>query len=686
MKKHKKISGKIMRAILLVNLISLLLVGGIVGLLLNQNVGGASRDAAEVQIEAHISEFEQDFSDIESAVSVVVNNIVADVDVDEALGNKQYLQNYKKELTNRLGTLGENSELSRSIYVYFNVAMFDQEVDIWMLEQEDGSFALQDSFGMAYYDDYNAWYSEPVDNGATMWTFPYESSAGGLITSYVTSIIIDGKIVGLVGMDLYLDDIEAELNETVLFDSGYLYIMHPDGRTIIHQRMDFGANILDVDDGNLKFLLDEMNASLNGFVKYERDDGSNVIAAFGHLNNGWIVASSIPEKEVLSIVFFITYILIGIILASGLIAVVVSIVMGRSITKPINAIVEATEKIKDGDFTTVVSVKSNDETMLLANGLNEMTVSVKDLITEAKHASKDMLDAASNLAAMSEETNATVDQVAVTVQEISKGTQETANDAETGAEVAADISTQFVNLMENSNAMKENAELAIDMNKVGLKALSSLKEKSDQSNESNGRVKDAIDNLDQKANDITDIIQAITSIAEQTNLLALNASIEAARAGEAGRGFAVVADEIRKLAESSSEAADEIRSIIGDIQHVSQDTVLVMNEVRDMNEQQNEALADVNVSFEKIFDSVESISGQIETVASELESLDISKNNLVGAVNNISAISEETAASTEEVERSMDEQTRAVEQVASSAERLNELSSELNRKIEFFKV
>ncbi len=580
--------------------------------------------------------------------------------------------------------MGENSDLSRSIYVYFNVAMFDQEVDVWMLEQDDGSFALQDSFGMAYYDDYNAWYSEPIDNGETMWTFPYESSAGGLITSYITPIVIDGKTIGLVGMDLYLDDVEAELNETVLFDSGYLYIMHSDGRIIIHPRVEFGKNLLE--QGDYQFLLDEMNANQKGFVKYERDDGLNVIAGFGHLNNGWIVASSIPEKEVLSIVFFITYILIGIILASGIIAVIVSIVMGRSITKPIKAIVEATEKIKDGDFTTVVSVKSNDETMLLANGLNEMTISVKELITEAKHASKDMLDAASNLAAMSEETNATVDQVAVTVQEISKGTQETANDAETGAEVAADISTQFVNLMENSNAMKENAELAIDMNKVGLKALSSLKEKSDQSNESNGRVKDAIDNLDQKANDITDIIQAITSIAEQTNLLALNASIEAARAGEAGRGFAVVADEIRKLAESSSEAADEIRSIIGDIQHVSQDTVLVMNEVRDMNEQQNEALADVNVSFEKIFDSVEGISGQIETVATELDSLDVSKNNLVSAVNNISAISEETAAATEQVERSMDEQTKAVEQVASSAERLNELSSELNRKIEFFKV
>jgi len=683
--KTKNISRKIMRSILLVNIISLIAVGGIIGLQINKNVGGESRKAAETQIEASVHEFEQSFSDIESAVSVIVSEIKAEVDVNKALSDKRYLQDYKKELTKRLGTVGENTDLTKSIYVYFNTKMFDQEVDIWMLEQVDGSYALQKSFGEEYYEANDIpWYSDPVDNKKTSWTFPYESSAGGLITSYVTPIIVDGQSIGLVGMDLYLDDVEEMLVQTVLFETGYLYLMHPDGRTMIHPRIEFGKNILDV--GDFQFLLDEMKASDTGFEKYERDDGFNVIAAYGHLRNGWVVASSIPEKEVLKIVTEILLIMVIVVIVSAIIAVMVSMLMGRSITKPIKAIVEAIEKIKDGDFTTVVNVKSNDETLLLANGLNDMTTSVQDLIAETKRVSNDMVDAASNLAAMSEEANATVDQVALTVQEITHGTQETANDAETGTTIAGDIRRQFTILMDNSNAMKDNAELAIEMNKTGLNALSSLKGKSDQSNESNGRVKTAVDKLDQKAIAITDIIGTITSISEQTNLLALNASIEAARAGEAGRGFAVVADEIRKLAESSSEAADEIRTIIVDIQSVSQDTVYVMNEVSEMNSQQNEALGDVNASFDKIFSSVENISVQIETVTKELSELDTSKNELINAVNNISAISEETAAATEQVEQSMDEQTKAVEQVAISAERLNELSSELNRKIEFFKV
>lgn len=694
-KKHKKISAKIMMAILLVNIISLVVIGTIVGVLVNDRVGEQSKDGAETQISESINEYEQYFSDIESAVSVIVNSVYADVDVSKAERDKAYLQDYKKELVERLITLGENADLSRSIYVYFDAEQFGQEVDVWVLKQEDGSYELQDSFGYDYYLDYNTWYTEPVINGETMWTFPYVSSAGGLITSYVTPIVVNGDPIGMVGMDLYLDDVEKLLSETTLFGSGYLYLMHPDGRTIIHPRLpwedsdgdgspDTPKNMLEV--GDYQFLLDEMNANDSGFISYKRDDGQSVIAAYGHLNNGWIVGSSIPEREVIGIVYFLIGAVALVLVVFVIVAVIISLWMGRSITKPIKQIVEAIEKIKNGDFTTVVEVTSKDETMVLAEGLNDMSASVRDLILETRHVSKDMVDAASNLAAMSEETNATVDQVAVTIQEITKGTQETAGDAETGAEVAANINNQFITLMDNSTAMKENAEVAIEMNKSGLKALDSLKDKSSQANSSNERVKGAVDNLDKKANEITDIIEAITSIAEQTNLLALNASIEAARAGEAGRGFAVVADEIRKLAESSSDAAEEIRTIIVDIQGVSQDTVSVMNEVSEMNEQQNEALVDVNQAFDKIFSSVDGISTQIETVTTELDALNESKNQLVNAVNNISAISEETAAATEQVEISMDEQTKAVEQVATSAERLNELSSELNEKIGFFKV
>jgi methyl-accepting chemotaxis protein len=683
-KRRRKISGKIMFSILLVNLISLLVIAGIVVFLMDQNVGSEAKKMAENQVEVKVNEFEQDFSDIESAVSIIVNEVKAEVDVARAKRDKQYLQDYKKELVTRLKSVGENTDLTRSIYLYFNTVYFDQEVDIWMLGKDDGTFELQDSFGYDYYLDYNEWYTEPIENKRTLWTFPYESAAGGIITSYVTPVVVDGTAIALVGMDLYLDDVQETLEATTLFDTGYLYMMHPDGRVLIHPRVDFESNLND--EGDYDGLLEKMASEETGFTTYERDDGQKVVAAFSHLNNGWIIASSIPEKEVLKVVSMVITVMIIITVISLVVAVVVSVVMGKSITKPITQIVEVVEKIKDGDFTNIVEVESNDETLVLAEGINEMSLAVKGLISEAKHVASNLVDSAGNLAAMAEETNATVDQVAVTIGEITRGTQETATDAEKGAGIAGDIRHQFVILMDNSSAMRGNAEVAMTQNRTGLKALDSLREKSTEANDANAKVKDAVYNLDQKANAITDIIQTITSIAEQTNLLALNASIEAARAGEAGRGFAVVAEEIRKLAESSSEAAEEIKTIIVDIQHESKDTRNVMDEVSVMNEQQNIALVEVDEAFNKIFSSVEGISKQIETVTHELDELDVSKNSLIEAVTNISAISEETAAATEQVEHSMDEQTKAVEQVASNAERLNELSAELNEKIQVFKI
>ncbi len=574
--------------------------------------------------------------------------------------------------------------MTDSIYVYFNVEKFGREVDAWMLRDENDKFNQQASLGEAYYEDYYEWYNEPIDNQKTLWTFPYESAAGGLISSHVQPIIIDGESVGLVGMDLYLDSVQNTLEEVVLFDTGFLYLMHPDGRVMVHPEIAFGENVLD--KGDFKALLDEMNDNKTGFTSYANKNGEKIVAAYAHLDNDWIVASSIPEREVLKILNMILLILFAIAVFAVIISLVVSKIVGSGISKPILKVLNATEQIKNGDFTVRVDVKSKDETKLLSEGLNAMTESVKVLISQAREVSHEMLDSASNLASMAEETNATVDQVASTVQEISKGTQDTARDAEDGARVANDIDEKFSMLMDNSIEMKSNAQVAIEMNETGLLALKELKEKSDVSKASNDKVINAVQSLNNRASSITNIIATISSIAEQTNLLALNASIEAARAGEAGRGFAVVADEIRKLAEDSASSTDEIRDIILNIQQESQDTVKIMNEVSTISNEQNEAVENVTESFNKIFTSVEGITGQIETVTHELDGLSNNKDQIVEIVSNISAVSEETAAGTEQVSLSMDEQAKAVEEVAKSAERLNELSIELNKQIDVFKI
>jgi methyl-accepting chemotaxis protein len=394
----------------------------------------------------------------------------------------------------------------------------------------------------------------------------------------------------------------------------------------------------------------------------------------------------IPTSEVMKIVNGVLLILVVITIVTVIVALIIAIIVGKTISKPILEVVRATEIIKEGDFTVQVQSKSKDETKLLADALNAMTRNVQNLIREAKLVSKEMVDSASGLAAITEETNATVEQVASTVGEIAKGTQDTAASAEKGAVATQIIDQKFTSLMDSNQHMLKNVQEAANMNEVGMQALTLLKEKSAISNQSNEKVAEAIKSLDIRVNAITNIVDAITSIANQTNLLALNASIEAARAGEAGRGFAVVAEEIRKLAEDSGKATEEIRGIVASIQTESTETVQIVSEVGKIAKEQNGAVENMNQSFVKIYEAVENITKVIEVITHEVDELNVQKNEIVEITSAISAVSEQTAAATEEVSSSMDEQTRAIEEVAKSAEHLNELSMELNQQIEIFKI
>lgn len=684
MKKTKKISRKIGVSIIVTNLLLVAVIASVVGYLIKVNVGEEVNKYAVGQVEESTNKFQQEFIAIETAVNLLVNEVAERTDVSEALGTPGYLEQVKMDLRPLLKRIGENTDITDSIYIYYNVEMFNREVEVWLLNDGTGKYEVQAPLGIGSYSEYQEWYNEPMDNQKSIWTYPYESAAGGLITSYLAPVIKDGKTIAIVGMDLYLDSVEETLSNTVLYNSGYLYMLHPDGRILAHPDMELGESLLD--KGDYKELLAKMNSEESGISKYVNSKGQKSIAAYTKLENGWIIASNLPEREVFAVLNVIIKVILGIALLGLIFSITVASVLGRNISKPILAIVSAVEKMKDGDFTINVETTSNDETLLLANGVNEMVKSVRGLLGQTQSVSNEMLDAASNLASMAEETTATVQQVAATVNEISNGTQDTAVDAEKGAMVASSIDEQFVVLMESSNEMNVSAQSALSANRGGIEALDDLTEKSAMSKTSNENVSKAVSSLDGKASNITDIIMTISAIADQTNLLALNASIEAARAGEAGRGFAVVADEIRKLAEDSREATSQIDVIVQDILAESKETTKVMKEVNEISIEQQEAVSKVSESFKHIFGATEHIIEMVETVTGELKGLEDNKNEIVNIVNNISAVSEETAAATEEVNHSMDEQSNSVSEVAKSAERLNELSHDLNKQIEVFRI
>lgn len=186
--------------------------------------------------------------------------------------------------------------------------------------------------------------------------------------------------------------------------------------------------------------------------------------------------------------------------------------------------------------------------------------------------------------------------------------------------------------------------------------------------------------LNQSSEQVESIISTIQEVASQTNLLALNASIEASRAGEYGRGFAVVAGEIRKLAERSSKATDEIKRILTHIQEESASSVVQIEEGTQATAQTVELTHASVASFHQMNESVHDMIRIIERLSDSVKQTEQQSQGIAIEMTNISAVNQESVASVQELDRLTAAQGQASEQVNQELLRLKKLSNTLQQQ------
>ncbi|MEW8956217.1 methyl-accepting chemotaxis protein [Clostridium sp.] len=201
----------------------------------------------------------------------------------------------------------------------------------------------------------------------------------------------------------------------------------------------------------------------------------------------------------------------------------------------------------------------------------------------------------------------------------------------------------------------------------------SLKTLKETFNISNKSVKDLVGKLE-SVNIITD---SISKIASQTNLLALNAAIEAARAGEAGRGFSVVAGEVRKLAENSKAAVENITKILNEIKVDILNASSAINSGTNSLDTQGVAIYDAKNSFSEIKNCITEANTEIEECISNLSVTSNKKNSVISNIKNISNISEENHEFTEEISASIDTQNKAIKSMTSDIKNITSLINKI---------
>lgn len=533
------------------------------------------------------------------------------------------------------------------------------------------------------------WYKIATEKNVVSWTDAYiDTDTKKPIISVaipITNSFNNNEFVGVLSIDISLDALSKNTNNITIGKSGYVTILDGKKDTLTHKNKDLIGKPMPIEV--LAKAIDEKKEGTVDYTWEEAGVNQNKFASFTKIEKlNWTIMATMYMNEIQGDTSSMKTNNLIIALVSIILVIVMAILFSNSIINPLKALLDYMEKIKDGDFSVRIKVKSKDEIGQLAIGFNAMIENIGNLIKNIQIVSDEVNASSEILAATSEETSASSESVTKAVEEIAFGASEQAAEAQKGVELTAMLSDKINELQVSTTKMLSNTEEVDKVNLKGVKVVGELKEKNEQNEQSIKKIESAILELDSKTKNITNMLGTISSIAQQTNLLALNASIEAARAGEAGRGFAVVADEIRKLAEGSSDATKEINEIVNSIQSESNKTVEIMKEVKTISNQQTYAVDEVNDSFEHISSSIKDITENIKTFSHFVDEVNNDKDSIIDAINNISSVSQQTAAASEEVTASMEQQGLAIQEVSTSAEKLNDQVLKLNGEVGKFKI
>ena len=382
-------------------------------------------------------------------------------------------------------------------------------------------------------------------------------------------------------------------------------------------------------------------------------------------------------------------IVVALSIVSGLVLVIVmSVIFTLTTLGPLSQITKMMQRISagEGDLTQRLDVASRDEMGTLAMAFNDFMVSMQNIVRTIISTSDRVLATAEELSSSAQQMNASTEEVSASIQQISRGISDQATRTERTAQIMKDMSDSAQHVVAGAQQGATSSQDTSSLAQQGMELSRKAVDKTTQMTQVSTQIGTMMGKLGERSQEIGRIVEVITTIADQTNLLALNAAIEAARAGDAGRGFAVVADEVRKLAESSAKAAEQISTLIRNIQQETSQTVESVNQSTREVEEGKVVIQEVYSFLEKILVSAHTAVTIANDIAQKSNVQSRGAQEAQSAVSQVAEIAERSAAATEESASSVEEMTASMQQMAAGAQELSQQASELKKLVDKFKV
>ncbi|VCX92692.1 Methyl-accepting chemotaxis protein McpU [Pseudomonas aeruginosa] len=512
---------------------------------------------------------------------------------------------------------------------------------------------------------YNAWYTCPKESGQPCVLDPYFDKVGErqlLMTSIAFPLELDGKVIGVMGLDINLSNLQAlsEQGNRELYDGvGQVGILSPAGLFAGNSRDAglLGKNLAKADPQHAGELLQLLAAGKSRL--FNENDDLKVLQPLQPIPGAkpWGVLLEVPKSALLGPALALerqlddmrregTWVELGLGLGAAVLGLLVLWLSARGVTRPILGVAHMLRDIAsgEGDLTQRLPHTGRDELGELAGWFNRFLDKLQPIIRDVKVSVRDARSTADQSAAISSQTSAGMQQQFREIDQVATASHEmtaTAQDVARSAAQAADAARGADQATRDGLALIDRTTQSIDSLAANLTSAMGQ-----------------VEQLASSSEEIGSVLEVIRAIAEQTNLLALNAAIEAARAGDAGRGFAVVADEVRNLARRTQDSVEQIRGVIEGLQQGTRDVVDAMHgshrQAQGSVEQVDEAVA----ALQRI--------GEAVTVINDM--------NL-----QIASAAEEQSSVAEEINRNVAAIRDVTESLSSQAEESAQISQSLNR-------
>ena len=488
------------------------------------------------------------------------------------------------------------------------------------------------------------------------------------------------KSVGYIIIDVKTSFIQDILDNAQISDNSIKGFVLEDGSQVLSGDSDIKFTDTDfyqeaLAGENLQGSKEVSYEGADYLFTYSRIEGTNML-----------VCAMVPQKEIMAgAQAILRYTLIAVAICA-VIAIVVGSVLASGISKAIRKVNRVLKKTSDGDLTGQISMKRKDEFNVLSSSITNMIGSMKDLILKMTNVSGHVSDSAVQVGTNSEVLLEVTKNITEAVDYINSGISQQAQDTESCLEQMNGLAERINVVHENTDEISEIAQEAQGAIENGMVIVANLGEKVQGTTEVTETIIREIRELNKESIAINSLIGTIKEIAEQTNLLSLNASIEAARAGEAGRGFAVVSEEIRKLAEQSGNAGNQIGEIINHIQERLAATIETAGLAGESVAFQTEALNNTVDVFKNISQQVSKLAEDVEKITQSVGGIEQAKEDTMNAIESISTTSNQTESASEELARSTEKQLQAVEVLNDAVKRLQMDAEDLDTSVSIFKV